>query len=191
MNTKRNTCSAILDEAQDLVQLLSINCVSFQELAKRIGNKKGNTYYHSESKDDLSAALLERAAQELKTSFDLGKEKSPTKRLSYFFSIYQYMMKQGEKMCPSGAYVSVWETLAEPVRLQVKNVICTQIDGVQEILEAGLEDGEFNNRSQSPNELALWIVSSLQGTLLTSRVIDNNSPFDCATKLIVQHLNHR
>ena len=66
----------ILDVAQDLVQRQSISGVSFQELAKRIGIKKG-VCTTTETKDDLSVAMLDRVTEQLQQSFRLARAKPP------------------------------------------------------------------------------------------------------------------
>ena len=188
MTIKPDTRNAILDAAQDMVQRQSISGVSFQALASRVGIKKGSMYYHFESKDALSVALLERATQDLKTSFEQGKNKTACARLDYFFAIYNTFMKPGEKMCPGGAYAGEWETQAEPVRIQAQKLINAQIKGVQQILSDGLASAEFNDLEQNPQDLAQWIISSLQGALLISRVNGNNISFECSCRCIRQLL---
>ena len=102
MKNSQDTRSSILDVAQDMVQRQSISGVSFQELANRIGIKKGSMYYHFATKDELTIAMLDRATADLKASFKRGENKTPTEQIKYFINIYKMYIGPGEKMCPGG-----------------------------------------------------------------------------------------
>ena len=186
----KDTRTAILDAALDMVQRQSISGVSFQELAKRTGIKKGSMYYHFESKDDLSVALLERAATELKESFARGEGKSPTQRLLYYINIYRVHIIPSEMMCPGGAFAGEWGKLSESVQAKVQYLIKMQSQCLQQILAAGIASGEFYDHGQGIEELSQWLVACIQGGLLTSRVAGNQQPFEGAIKVVTQYLTH-
>ena len=189
MKPAKDTRSEILDVALDMVQRLSISGVSFQELARRVGIKKGSMYYHFESKDDLSVALMERASEDLKASFARGREKSPVRRLRYFFSIYIHYIGPGHKICPGGAFAAEWENQSAQVQQSVRKVIQVQQKGVTEIIQAGLDRGEFTGHGQSAEALACWVLSCLQGAVLISRVEEQAMSFDASIKVIESYLN--
>ncbi len=188
MKHSNDTRTAILDTTQDLVQRQSISGVSFQDLADRIGIKKGSMYYHFKSKDDLSIAMLDRAGQQLKDSFKRGYEKTATNQLSYFLKIYSEYIGAGTRMCPGGAYVGEWDKLSNPVKSRVKWLIEIQNKGLKKILAAGVKNDEFETHGMSIDELALWLVSNLQGALLTSRVVGNKEPFEAIVQVIGRFL---
>ena len=187
MIISKDTRTAIIDVAQDMVQRQSISGVSFQELANRIGIKKGSLYYHFESKDDLAIALLERAASEMKESFLRGEGKSPTERLRYFLNIYLHHIVPSEKLCPGGAFAGEWGKLSETVQAQVNRLINAQMIGVQKLLVDGIASGEFDDHDNDVEELAQWVVSCVQGALVTSRISGNKASFESAIKIITQY----
>jgi TetR/AcrR family transcriptional repressor of nem operon len=190
MKLPNNTRSAILDVAQDMVQRQSISGVSFQELANRVGIKKGSLYYHFESKDDLAVALLERASSQMKESFIRGRTKSPIKRLSYFLDIFLKQIIPTEKLCPGGAFAGEWGKLSEPVKTQVKKLIDTQVKGVSDILARGIQSGVFNDHAKTVEELAHWVIACVQGALVTSRVSQNKVTFESTQTIIIEYLCH-
>ena len=190
MKIANDTRSAILDVAQDMVQRQSISGVSFQELANRIGIKKGSLYYHFESKDDLAVALLERATSEMKESFVRGKAKSPLERLNYFLDIYLHHIIPTEKLCPGGAFAGEWDKLSSPVKAQVKRLIDTQVNGVSDILTQGIQSGVFNDHAKTVEELAQWVVACVQGALVTSRISQSSIIFDSTLTIITEYLCH-
>jgi TetR/AcrR family transcriptional repressor of nem operon len=188
MKISNDTRTAILDVAQDMVQRQSISGVSFQELANRIGIKKGSLYYHFESKDDLAVALLERATSEMKESFVRGKAKSPLEQLNYFLDIYLHHIIPTEKLCPGGAFAGEWEKLSSPVKAQANRLVDAQVKGVSEILTEGIHSGVFNDHAKTVEELAQWVISCVQGALVTSRVSQNRDIFKRTLTITIEYL---
>ena len=188
MKTGNDTKTAILDAAQDMVQRQSISGVSFQELANRIGIKKGSMYYHFESKDALAAAMLDRARLDLKASFERGQSKTAIQQLDYYLNIYRRFIGAGRRMCPAGSFAGVWEKQSSPVKEQVNKLITVQLKGIKNIISKGLKSGEFNAHGLSLDDLALWVVSNLQGALLTGRIMENKKSFDSSAKTIRKFL---
>ncbi len=190
MTTLNDTKSTILDVALDMIQRQSISGVSFQALAKQVGIKKGSMYYHFESKDQLAMAVLDRAASELTASFERGTGKSAPQRLQYFFGIYRSNIGAGEKLCPGGAFVGEWDALTAPVQSSVSKLINTQTRGIEQIISEGIAAGELFGHGQNPQSLAIWLISSIQGALLTARVAGNTNSFDITVNIINQYLNN-
>ncbi len=188
MKIPNDTRSAILDVAQDMVQRQSISGVSFQELANRVGIKKGSLYYHFESKDDLAVALLERATSEMRESFVRGKAKSPLERLNYFLNIYLYHIIPTEKLCPGGAFAGEWGKLSSPVKAQVNRLIDAQVKGVSDILTDGINSGVFNDHAKTIEALAQWVLACVQGALITSRISDSKTMFESTLTIIIEYL---
>jgi len=190
MTTINDTKSTILDVALDMIQRQSISGVSFQALAKQVGIKKGSMYYHFESKDELAMAVLERAASDLAASFEQGSHKTAQQRLQYFFGIYRSKIGAGEKLCPGGAFVGEWDALSAQVQSCVSKLINTQTQGIEQIISDGLAAGEFTGHGQSPSALAIWLISSIQGALLTARVAGHVDAFDISVSIINQYLSN-
>lgn len=188
MNKVKDTRNQIIDAAQDLLQRQSISGVSFQELANRIGIKKGSLYYHFESKDALSVAILERANSDMNASFEQGKSHSPTSQLQYFINVFRVFSGPSEKICPGGAFAGEWAKLSETVQLKATQLLNGQIQGVKEIIQAGIESGEFDGGKQNPEALAQWTISGIQGALLTSRITGDKRSFENSMNIICDYL---
>jgi len=188
MKIPNDTRSAILDVAQDMVQRQSISGVSFQELANRVGIKKGSLYYHFESKDDLAVALLERATAEMKESFARGMAKTPLERLNYFLNIYRHHIIPTENLCPGGAFAGEWGKLSSPVKAQVNRLIDAQMKGVSDILTEGIQEGVFFDHAKTVEELSQWVVACVQGALVTSRISDSRVMFESTLTIITEYI---
>ncbi len=55
-----DTKTLILDVAQELIQRLGVNCMSYQDISNSVGISKASIHTHFPRKDDLLAALLDR-----------------------------------------------------------------------------------------------------------------------------------
>ncbi|MEX0326860.1 MAG: TetR/AcrR family transcriptional regulator, partial [Puniceicoccaceae bacterium] len=55
-----DTKTALLDSAQDLIQTVGINAMSYNDLSLAVGIRKASIHYHFPKKDDLVEALLQR-----------------------------------------------------------------------------------------------------------------------------------
>src|SRR5262245_64393090 len=58
--SEADTRTLILDAAQDLIQRLGANAVSYQHLSEAVGIRKASIHYHFPTKQDLLEALIER-----------------------------------------------------------------------------------------------------------------------------------
>ncbi|MDJ0695923.1 TetR/AcrR family transcriptional regulator [Mastigocoleus sp. MO_188.B34] len=55
-----DTKTLILDVAQELIQRLGVNCMSYQDISNSVGIRKASIHTHFPRKNDLLAALLDR-----------------------------------------------------------------------------------------------------------------------------------
>jgi TetR/AcrR family transcriptional repressor of nem operon len=126
----------------------------------------------------------------MKESFIRGQAKSPLEQLNYFLDIYLHRIIPTEKLCPGGAFVGEWGKLSSPVKAQVKRLIDTQIKGVSDILTQGIQSGVFNDHAKTVEELAQWVITCVQGALITSRVSQNRVIFESTLTIITEYLSH-
>ena len=191
MTSKPDTKTAILDAAQELVQKQSISGVSFQHLANQVGIKKGSMYHHFASKDELTVALLERVHEQMKAAFERGEGKPAMKRMKYYLDIFRSYILPGQNMCPAGAFAGEWGSMSQDVQQAIQRVFKMQIKNIAKIIEAGNESGEFIKRKRSPEQVAKWIFSMLQGALVCDRVLGTKSNFDLSAEMIMNYLTGR
>jgi TetR/AcrR family transcriptional repressor of nem operon len=188
MTSTTDTKTAILDAAQDLVQKQSISGVSFQQLANHVGIKKGSMYHHFASKDELMVGLLDRVHTQLKETFDRGEGKPALKRLKYYLEIYRSYILPGQNMCPAGAFAGEWGSVSQDVQKAVQRILKMQIKNIADIVRAGMESGDFVEQDRSPDQIAKWIFSMLQGSLVCDRVMETKSNFALSAEMITEYL---
>lgn len=74
--------------------------------------------------------------------------------------------------------------LTPSVQAAVKRLFTVQLKGLTTLIEAGTTAGEFTPNGRSSLDLAQWILASVQGGLLLSRVMGDIQPLQSAVTMI-------
>src|SRR6476646_426330 len=110
------TKEKILDAAQDLIQTRSFHGFSYQDMADRVGIRKPSLYHHFDSKDAIAVAVLERAADWVRTQLAKVDGEDPAARLERYFEMFRDIHGKGERMCPGGSFASVFGGVSSSVQ---------------------------------------------------------------------------
>jgi len=167
-----NTRSQILDVAQDLIQKTGVNAMSYADISKEIGIRKASIHYYFPTKEDLITDLLDRHNFKFCSLVDsiLASTASPEAQLKLYCGIFEATLKDGEqdKACLCGILSAEIKTLGTSVVEEITQFYRHNENYLTQILELGLETGEFNFIG-SPEALAKLIFSLLEGDLLIAR----------------------
>jgi len=168
---KTDTREQLLDTAQRLVQLGSYDGFSFRDLAEQVGIRKASIYHHFPSKEALAVAMLERAHEGIVRWSQSKAGLAPVKQLeAYCFDFYLGWLGAGTRLCPAGAFSSSWSTLPDSLRRAVKAVFQAQRQFLETALDAGIADGSIDGSRGSAAELAEWLMTAVQGALVSARI---------------------
>lgn len=174
----RDTKDRVLDAAQDLVQRIGANAMSYQHLSDAVGIKKASIHHHFPTKDDLLAALIER----YHTSF-LGIVRriaaapgSGARQLKCYAALFEATLAESDgsaadapRACPCGMLGAEIATLAPAAAARLRAFYRDNADLLAEILQRGRADGSLAFRGE-PRELAWLVFSLLEGGLFVARV---------------------
>jgi len=101
-----DTRDKLLDAAQDLVQRVGANAMSYQHLAEVVGIRKASIHYHFPTKADLLEAMVERYhkrfmehVSEVRSGGGTGGE-----RLAAYLDLFTTTLRDsdGGKLCACG-----------------------------------------------------------------------------------------
>lgn len=176
------TREQILDVAQDLLQRRSIAEVSFQDLATVVGIKKGSLYYHFESKDALTVAVLARAQDQFLSAMRAVEALPPRQQLRRYIDIFGRHFGATQKMCPAGAFAALWDSQSEPVQHAVRLLIDTHRRVLESLIARARTDNLLRQSQRSDRELAIWTVATLQGAMATARIMGDAEWFDLSMR---------
>ncbi len=172
MNTA-DTRTKILDVAQDLIQRVGVNAMSYRDISSAIGIRNAGVHYHFPTKDALISALLERYSVYVLGLLDqivASPEPAETK-LRRYFALFETTLSSGErdKACLGGMLGAENESLNLSLSEQVANFYRANENRLAAILTEGQQSGAFKFAGDAET-MAVLVFSALQGGMLLSRV---------------------
>ena len=185
-----STREKILDAAQDLIQTRSFHGFSFQDVADRVGIRKASLYHHFDSKDAVALAVLERAADWVRTHLAKGDGEDPAARLERYFEMFRDIHGKGERMCPGGSFASVFGGISSSVQSALHRFTKLHLDLLESIIREGAERGQFQIKDQRPRDVAMQIFAGAQGALMIGRLTGDAHVIDAVTAEFRSYLGY-
>jgi TetR/AcrR family transcriptional repressor of nem operon len=136
---------------------------------------KSNFYYHFKSKEELILRVIERKVQEMRQSVmepSLGNvQLSPKQRVLALFERMLTFCEEHEcrKGCFFGNLALELSDSSEELRKPLSRFFSELETEVESCLQEGRRQGELSLQGLTPVELAIPIVSLLQGGMLLSK----------------------
>ncbi|NER27307.1 MAG: TetR/AcrR family transcriptional regulator [Symploca sp. SIO1C4] len=167
-----DTRTQILDTAQELIQKLGVNAMSYADISEAVGIRKASIHYHFSTKDDLVAALLDRYNPDFLRLVDaiIASPESPETKLSRYFALFEATLSSGEqdKACLCGMLGAELKTLKHPLAERVIQFYQDNEARLVKILTEGREAGVFSFPGDI-KVMATLIFSLLEGGILIVR----------------------
>jgi len=168
-----DTKTQILDVAQDLIQRLGVNGMSYQDISDRVGIRKASIHTHFPKKDDLLLALFQRYSDRFIRIVDgiLDSSDAPEVKLRRYCSLFEATLGSGnqDKACLCAMLGAETLTLSVPLVEDVQGFCRANEARLTMLLEEGCQDGSF----RFPGEIqamAALMFETLQGSMLMARV---------------------
>ena len=167
-----STRDQILDVAQQLVQTIGANAMSYQHISEAIGIRKASIHHHFPTKEGLIETLIERYSAYF---FDLLDGIAVSKRtgagkLRAYVALFETTACEGagDKACAMGMLGAEVRTLSAIAGERVRQFYVESERRLALILDAGKRDGSLAFKG-SAEALAAMVFAFLEGALLTSR----------------------
>ena len=175
-----DTKTRILDVAQDLIQRLGVNGMSYKDISEVVGIRKASIHSHFPKKDDLLLALLDRYNDRILSVLDsiITSRESPEVKLRRYFSLYEATLCSGEqdKVCLYAMVGAELATLNHPLIERVRNFYQENEARLTIILNEGLQTNDFQFAGDSQTTATL-IFSLLEGGMLIARAHGGSKKF--------------
>lgn len=169
----QDTRTAILDLAEELMLDKGYNGFSYADIASVVGMRNAAIHYHFPSKADLGVAVIQRSrerflnwARQLEAS---GAD--PVERLEAFFRRYLRHLELGRRVCLGGSLETDYKTLPAVMQAETTTFVASVLSWWASLLEDGRRRGVFSFPGEA-REQAVVVMSTLQGALQTSRVVE-------------------
>lgn len=178
--SQSDTRTRILDVAQELVQRLGVNAMSYQHISNAVGIRKASIHHHFPTKEDLITALLDRynanflgLVDDIVTAPMDGKAK-----LLNYVGLFEATLSDsaGEKACLCGMIGAELATLGCPSVELVRRFYRENEQRLTQILVQGREEGIFRFKGDA-GQVAKMTFALLEGGVLIARSRDCNVYF--------------
>ncbi|NET70520.1 MAG: TetR/AcrR family transcriptional regulator [Sphaerospermopsis sp. SIO1G2] len=187
--TAKDTRTQILDTAQELIQRVGLNAMSYADISTAVGIRKASIHYHFPSKDDLVIALLDRFSSYFFRLFDviLDSPESPEIKLRRYCDLFIATLSSGnqDKACLYGMLGAELKTLNSSSNEQVLKFYRDNQTRLVQLLQQGRETGEFKFPGQVES-MAMVIFSMLEGGILVTRADGGVAQFREMVEQLIQ-----
>ena len=182
---RTDTKEAILDLAEQLVQVRGFNGFSYTDVSSELGVTNAALHYHFSGKAELGLALIARYAERFTESLDAIERSgaSPLGELRAYAALYQGVLETG-RMCLCGMLAAEHATLPGPMRLAVTEFFDVNHAWLTRVLEAGRADGTIGFVGL-PTEAAELIVGTLEGAMLVARTYGDAGRFKAVSEQLL------
>ncbi len=182
------TKDKIIAEATRLVKQKGFEATSMSDLVEATGLQKGCLYFHFTGKDDLLAAILEKARTDFFQLVDSGLAgKTPGERLENFFSgVLEYQTSTGFSCgCIFGNISLEMSGKDKRVAAFMKDLFDEWTAKIRHVVKAAQRSKQVTSEL-SADVLARHIIMALEGGIMLSRVEKSGKPLkDCFASLRV------
>ncbi|MBW4519101.1 MAG: TetR/AcrR family transcriptional regulator [Scytolyngbya sp. HA4215-MV1] len=190
MNTV-DTRTKILDVAQDLIQRVGVNAMSYRDISEAIGIRNAGVHYHFPTKDGLITALLERYSDDVLSLLDqiIASPESAETKLRRYFALFETTLLSGnqDKACLGGMLGAENESLDAALTEKVANFYRANERRLAVILVEGQQSGAFKFAGDAET-MAVLVFSTLQGGMLLSRVKGDGTEYRAILERLVRML---
>lgn len=167
-----DTATQILDVAQELVQTIGANAMSYQHISDAVGIRKASIHHHFPTKEKLIEALIERYSGCFFRLVDAiaASKKNGAAKVRDYIGLFEATLREGahDKACPMGMLGAEVRTLGEVASERVRQFYVQNERRLGTILAEGKRDGSLAFKG-SPEALAGMIFAFLEGAMLVAR----------------------
>ncbi len=184
-----DTKTKILDVADDLVQRVGINAMSYKHISDAVGIRKASIHHHFPKKEDLIDALLERCALSYGKRYQIiadGGESAPEK-LYKIATVFAEGL-ENKKLCLVGSVSTNSNTLNDGSCHILEKTIKNTISIFADIFDQGREEGTLTFTGTN-EDASFAFFSFLVGAQTIARSHGGSQSFGLAVKVFISSFN--
>lgn len=175
-----DTRTRILDAAQDLIQRLGANAMSYHDVAEAVRVRKASIHHHFPTKEDLLKALLERYSAYFLGLVDriVAADIDPEERIVRYASLFEATLALGkhDKACLCGVLGAELATLGSASADIVRDFYEQNEKRLARMLDDGRKQGTLLFVGSS-RAMAALIFALLEGAVLIARARGGRKAF--------------
>lgn len=165
-----DTREQILDVGEKLLLERGYAGFSYQDIAEAVGIRKASIHHHFAAKEDLGAAIVERARERLfeRRGPVAGDAAGIRQQFDSFLRFFEKLALQGDRLCIGGRLSADLSVLPETVRAPFRGFTFDNGEWLGELFDAGQRLGVFK-ADASPADQALLLGAAVQGAVQVAR----------------------
>ncbi len=186
---KPDTKGKILDAAQDSIQRVGANAMSYQDISEAVGIQKASIHYHFPTKEKLIEALIERYSERFFSLVQsiVDSELSPETKLRRYGLLFETMLSEGErgKVCLCGILGAELGTLGPVAADNIRRFFKENEKRLAEILDEGREQNVFKFEGDS-RSMAILVFCLLEGAMLVVRADEGTQRYSAIMRQMIR-----
>ncbi|MEH7076527.1 TetR/AcrR family transcriptional regulator [Neobacillus drentensis] len=187
MNKGERTKKYIIEQSSTLFNTIGYKSTSIGEIMKATGLKKGGIFYHFDSKDEIAEASFSYSLMTLKEKYlqAINSKETAKEQLYAFTKIFMNLSSDDILVggCPLMNAAIEADDSNILIEDSVKEGFAALIEIIKSIIEFGKTQNEIDKQVNS-EEVAVLILSSLEGALALSRLNKDKKYLDLVIKQI-------
>jgi TetR/AcrR family transcriptional repressor of nem operon len=168
----KDTKTAIMDAAQELIQRRGANAMSYRDISEAVGIRKASIHHHFPTKDDLIEAVIERYATYAFGLMDgiFRSKLDPAAKLRRYAGLFEATLSDGkrDKVCPFAMLGAELSSLNSPAAARVRRFYEENDARLARVLQEGREQGQLRFKGE-PKRVAAMFFALLEGAILIAR----------------------
>jgi AcrR family transcriptional regulator len=193
MNRAEKTRQFIIEKTAPVFNTKGVAATAVTDIMEATKMAKGSLYVHFQNKEELSHCAVDWNLRQLTDKFKTEAEKY-TGAKNKFFGLLDYLSDplnppvQGG--CPMMNFGMEADDTSPVIRDKVYETICNVQQGMMDILEKGIEDGEFKS-NWNYKEFAMKAYAMIEGGILVARVSRDISQMKMLMDILKREIDER
>lgn len=183
------TRSRIVDAAADLIYVHGAERTTLEEVMAASGVSKSQLYHYFADKDALVLDVIARQTERVLDAQQsyLDALDSLTALKAWRKAIVRFNKTMQGKGCPVGSLASELANDVEPARMRLADSFAMWRERIERGLARMRERGELA-ASVDPHELAVAVLSAVQGGLVLAKTTHSSQPLEIALDMAIDHV---
>jgi len=173
MNKGERTKNYIIEQSSSLFNMHGYKTTSISDIMNATGLKKGGIYNHFENKESLAEASFLHSMNTLKEQYihAVSEKSSSYEQFDEFITVFSTLLH--DQYIQGGCPLMNAAIEADDSMIEFEDTIKEGFNGLIQLIANIIEHGQARNEIKKdiiPEEMAVFILSSLEGSLALSRL---------------------
>lgn len=181
-----DTKTNILNVAEDLIQRVGLNAMSYKHISDAVGIRKASIHYHFPQKKDLVDTLLERCEMTYGSRYQkiVDSDADAPEKLRQLAQVFADGLNK-EKLCLVGMISSDINTLEPTSCTILEKILMGTVSIFSRTFQQGRLEGSLSFHG-TDEEAGYAFFSLLVGVQISARVKGGIQAFQTATEMIIK-----